>query len=224
MIDSVLKTKKCWLTLLLISFLAIFQSCFNEDDKPALCPAGDCEAQLVLNAPLDDNGYYHLDLNFSENTYPRFTIYVEADDVDPFYYYNDMGVVTAAFESDTYWYIQGGLTVRMPLYQPFTGYYTQAGNPIAVQDTLVTLDWFDSYPIPVVQETSSYLKDYFAGSITRPADEYQPTSLDRKWSKRFVGPFAATNEGDTITVYTEVFWDGGSQSKSKILTQKIIVE
>lgn len=200
------------------------QACFMEDKKPSLCPTGNCDAKLFLNAPLDENGYYHVDLDFSGENYPRFTIYVEADDVDPYYYYNDMGVVEAAFESDTYWYIQGGLTVQMPLYQPFTGYFSQAGNPISVGNIIVTLDWFDSYPVPVVQETTIYLKKYFAGSTTQPADEYTPSSLDRKWSKRIVGPFSPSIVGDTITVYAEIYWDGGSQSKSKIFEQKIIIE
>ena len=212
------------IVFLSLILLLLFQSCFNEDDKHSLCPNGDCDAKLVVNAPLDDNGYYHLDLDFSGDTYPRFNLYVEADDVDPFYYYNDIGVVQAAFESDTYWYLEGGLTVQMPLYQPFSGYYTQAGNPISVGDTIVTLDWFDSYPVPVIQETTIYLKKYFAGSTTQPADEYQPTSLNRKWSKRIIGPLAPNIEGDTITIYGDVYWDGGSQSKSKILEQKIIVE
>lgn len=210
---------------ILILVLAVFTaSCSQEELNPSLCPDGNCDGKIVLNAPIDANGYYHLDLDFSGDNYPRFNIYVEADDVDPYYYYNDTGVVMAAFESDTYWYLEGNLSVQMPLYQPYVGYYTQAGIPISVGDTIVTLDWFDSYPVPVVQSTTIYLKDYFPGSITQPADEYTPSSPNRKWSKRIVGPVSPSIVGDTITVYGEIYWDGGSKTKSQLLNTKIIIE
>ena len=210
---------------ILVVLLAFFTvSCTQEELIPLLCSDGDCEGGIVINAPIDANGYYHVDLDFSREIYPRFNIYVEADDVDPYYYYNDIGVVQAGFESDTYWYIEGNLSVKMPLFQPYVGYYTQAGIPISVGGTIVTLDWFKSYPVPVVQSTSIYLKKYFPGSSTKPADEYTPTSLNRRWSKRIVGPISPSIVGDTITVYGEIYWDGGSKSKSKYVKAKIIIE
>ena len=97
---------------LLTAVLALLTlSCTEEDIRPSLCLDGFCDGSLYIPYPKDSNGYYHVDLEFAGEYLPRFNIFVEADDVDPFYYYNDMGVVQAAFESSSYWVLVNGVVV-----------------------------------------------------------------------------------------------------------------
>ena len=97
--------------ILLILFAVFTVSCTQEDINPPLCPDGDCDGLLYIPYPQDENGYYRVDLDFNGEYFPRFNIYVEADDVDPYYYYNDIGVVQAAFESDDFWTLNNGVVV-----------------------------------------------------------------------------------------------------------------
>ena len=83
------------LLVLLLTWTIV--SCTKENVKPPLCPDGNCDGSVFAPYPKDSNGYYHVDLDFSSEYLPRFDIFIEADDVDPFYFYNDMGVVQAAF-------------------------------------------------------------------------------------------------------------------------------
>ena len=62
-------------TLFLFTLLAL--SCSKTDDISSPCMSGDCDARLILNYPQDTNGYYHVDLNFNAEYYPRFNIFVE---------------------------------------------------------------------------------------------------------------------------------------------------
>lgn len=99
------------LKLVLLIFATIFVACTEEDVRPSLCQDGFCDGMLYTPYTKDSNGYYHVDLNFEGDYLPRFSIYVEADDVDPFYYYNDIGVVQSAFESSSYWVMNNGVEV-----------------------------------------------------------------------------------------------------------------
>jgi hypothetical protein len=98
--------------LLLVFTLAIV-SCSKDEARPSLCPDGGCDGSLFIPFPKDSNGYYHVDLDFNGEYLPRFDIYIEGDDVDPFYYYNDIGVVQAAFESSSYWVMDNGVEVDL---------------------------------------------------------------------------------------------------------------
>jgi len=100
-----------YLKLLLLLFLFSIVSCSEEDSRPSLCQDGFCDGSLYIPFPKDSNGYYHVDLDFEGDYLPRFSIFVEADDVDPFYYYNDIGVVQSAFESSSYWVMNNGVEV-----------------------------------------------------------------------------------------------------------------
>jgi hypothetical protein len=64
-----------------------------------------------------------------------------------------------------------------------------------------------------VQTSGIYFKDYFAGSLSKPADEYKPTDpVTMSWSKRIIGPVPKFYKGDTIKVYCNVSWDLGQYS------------
>ena len=98
---------KYYKSLLLFTIIFTF-GCESETLSPSLCLDGNCDGSLSIPGYVDANGYYHIDLDFTGEYYPRFSIYVEADDVDPYYYYNDMGVVQAAFESPSNWTLPSG--------------------------------------------------------------------------------------------------------------------
>ena len=93
--------------LLLLTIL-LSLGCAPEEINPSLCPDGLCDSYIHLPYPQDSNGVYRVDLDFDSNYYPRFDIFIEADDVDPYYYYNDMGVVQAAMESPSTWTLPNG--------------------------------------------------------------------------------------------------------------------
>ena len=67
-------------TLFLFTLLAL--SCSKTDDISSPCMSGDCDARLILDYPQDTNGYYHVDLNFNAEYYPRFNIFVEDSLID----------------------------------------------------------------------------------------------------------------------------------------------
>ena len=157
-------------------------SCSKEEVRPSLCINGDCNGSLFIPYPEDSNGYYHVDLDFNGEYLPRFDIYVEGDDVDPFYYYNDMGVVQAAFESSSFWVMENGVEVDL------------------------------------VQNTTFYLNN------SPSNNEYVPSHPLKKWGKRIVGPIHPQFIGDTITIRAEIYWDGGSKSKSQLFEKKFIIE
>jgi hypothetical protein len=102
-----------YIKFLLVLLTVFTVSCSQEEINPSLCPDGNCDGALYVPFPKDSNGFYHVDLDFNGEYLPRFDIYIEGDDVDPFYYYNDMGVVQAAFQSDSYWLMENGVQVDL---------------------------------------------------------------------------------------------------------------
>ena len=125
--------------LLLLVFATIFVACAEDEIVPPLCPDGDCNGQLYIPFPKDSNGYYRVDLDFNGEYLPRFDIFIEGDDVDPYYYYNDMGVVQAAFESSSYWVMPNG--VEVDLVQSTTFYLNNSSNNIEYQPSLSNRKW-----------------------------------------------------------------------------------
>lgn len=99
------------LLLLLIVFLSL--GCSSEDVKPSLCPDGNCDGKLFLPYPQDANGVYRVDLEFDGEYYPRFDIFIEADNVDPYYFYNDMGVILGSFHSSSSWALSNGEDIEI---------------------------------------------------------------------------------------------------------------
>ncbi len=138
------------LKLLLLIFATIFVACSEEESVPPLCSDGDCNGKLYIPFPKDSNGYYHVDLNFDGEYLPRFDIYVEADDVDPFYYYNDMGVVQSAFESSSYWVMSNGVQVN--IVQETTVYLNNSTDNTEYAPTTTGRKWAKRIVGPIPNE------------------------------------------------------------------------
>lgn len=85
---------------LLVLMLAMFASC-SKDDIPQICYDGSCDATLELPGNIDSNGYYHIDLEWNGEYYPRFSIDIYADATDPYWWYNETPVAQANFYTDT---------------------------------------------------------------------------------------------------------------------------
>ena len=73
----------------------------SKPEKPSVCTGGECEASFKIPYPIDENGYYHVELDYTQQYYPRFYAEVEADPTDPYWWYNDMPVVEAYFDSES---------------------------------------------------------------------------------------------------------------------------
>ncbi len=94
-----------FLLLLLVSFM--FTSCSKEEFTAApTCYSGDCSASLVFSQKQDENGFYHVSLNWNGQYYPRFSILVDAATTNADYWYNGSPVVQATFDTDTTWEFQ----------------------------------------------------------------------------------------------------------------------
>ena len=198
------------LVFLLSSCEKLFQSQKTVYPNPFVGGVG--KVELAMNYPKDANGYYLVTLN-PNTSFSRFNLYVEASNLIDRYQYNGVSVVEASFDSDTYWVIGPDLTVTLPLYQPFQGYYTSPyfNTPIPVGSTTIVLSQFQGSIVPIVQESGIYLKKYFAGSLYKPADEYKPSDPEKmSWGKRIVGPIPNYMIGDTITIYGKVSWEAGN--------------
>ena len=215
---------------LLIILLLVFTSCEKKWIDPYPFENGK-RSKLVMNYPQDARGYYLVPLDTTRNS-NTFDIYIEASKLIPFYHYNGVSVMQAKFDSDSYWVlgtISGDLAVTIPLYSPFTSLYSSPyfNTPLPVDTTTVILIQYRNSIVPIVQETGIYLKEYFAGSMYQPADEYRPES-GMYWGKRIVGPIPKYFKGDTVTIYSKVFWDAGNytytrpQETTKIDSVKVI--
>lgn len=183
----------------------------TKDELPPLCPDGDCNAVITAPFQKDANGFYHAELDWSRDYLPYFTIDVDADKTDEWYWYNDQPAVSARFDTDTYFVLGDSIAFTIPLYQPYGGLETYSGFPIAVQDTIVYLNQFAGTIVPVVQnDTRIYFEEKDNG---------------RFMTKRTVGPFPPELIGDTISIYMKVYWDGGSVFEEKdYYEEKFIIE
>ncbi len=212
--------------LLLLLFLFIFFSCIQEQVEPSNpCITGDCGVKLVVSeGTTDSNGYTHFILSNGEYTY--FNAYVEASKIKERYQYNGVSVIEAYFDTDTYWILSDSLAVRIPLYKGFGGLRSSpywSSTKLSIGDKLVYLSQYAGFIVPVVQNTRIYLQEYKEdpGGYT---SEYKPEE-DYYWGKRIVGPIPKGMKGDTIQLFTKIFWEAGSSSveKNDIVT-KIILE
>lgn len=173
------------------------------------CPTGDCNATIIFTEDIDENGYYHVPLDWNQEYYPYFIVDIEADPTSPEYYYNGDPVVTAQFDSDTAWVIGDTLVMKQAYYKPFSGEWTSTGGALPTHWKNLDLTQFTGTVVNIAQNTHIYFRK--EGSKVR--------------SKRVLGPFAPHLKGDTITIYMEVMWDAGDNSliKSDFL-EKFIVE
>lgn len=169
--------------------------------------------KLVLKYPKDANGRYEVPL--LDTGYTRFNLYVEANQLPAKYEYGGSSVISAQFDSSSYWIMGNNLSFTIPLYNPFTSlssnkYYN---NPLPVGSTTVILSQFEGTIVPIVQDTKVYLKEYRSSSIGYPGDEYIPSnSTNNYWSKRIIGPVPYYMKGKTATIYSKIFWDAGNYS------------
>ena len=134
------------------------------------------------------------------------------------YQYNGRSVIEARFDTDTFWTVGGGINFVLPLYNPWLSLSQYNGTPLPVESTDVSLDFFDGQVIPIVQrDTRIYLSDDCFGGC----DEY-PGKL---YGKRIVGPISPQVLNDTISIYSEILWEAGSNYQVKDdLIAKIIIE
>ena len=78
-------------------------SCEDRFDQPTACLGGECDARMIFGVPADENGFYHIELNWSGAYWPYFAVDIEASEIHPEYRYNGVSVVSAAFETDKDW-------------------------------------------------------------------------------------------------------------------------
>lgn len=191
-------------TLFIILTLA---SCTKPSD-PTVCITGDCNAEMIFPISIDENGFYHVDLSWDLEYYPYFAIDVNASPIDPFYFYGDHPVASAEFDSDTSWIIGDTLVVREDYYKPFTGTWNSSG-PLPHYIGNLNLTQFAGIKVNVAQGSPIYFKE----------------KDDKFTTKRLLGPFPPTMEGDTITVFMKVLWDAGADYVEKShYMEKFIVE
>lgn len=89
--------------------------------------------------------------------------------------------------------------------------YLYNGNSVVSAELHSETTWMleeSGVEVQVVQESSVYFTDN-GGNLK---------------SKRIVGPFPPTMIGDTVTVYMEVFWDAGMESKKMNFFENFIVK
>ena len=201
---------KCFYILILILIL----SC---EEKEPVCITGDCEGQMFLNYEQDQNGYYHVPLDWSGPTLPRFNIYVEGSKTTSRCQAAGNSIIYAYFDTDTYWTLDENFAIRIPLYNPWEGPYTGSnGNRIiSTRDTTIVLSQFSGSIVPIVQtDARIMLKEYFSGSNYRPPDEFKPTEPEKYlWSKRIAGPIHPALLGDTASIYMKMIWDCGGDTE-----------
>jgi len=89
--------------LLLVSSLVLLTSCTKEEVSTPTCINNDCSAQLSIPGQLDVNGFYHIDLDWTGDHYPRFSIDIDATITDPWYWYNGIPSVQANFYTEDTW-------------------------------------------------------------------------------------------------------------------------
>lgn len=169
--------------------------------------------KIVLNYPKDASGRYEVPL--LDTGFTRFNLYVEANKLPAKYEYGGTSVISAQFDSSSFWIMGNNLSVTLQLYNPFTSLYSNPyyNTPLPSGSKTVTLSQFEGYIVPIVQDTKVYLKEYKSSSLNYPGDEYIPSnSTNNYWSKRIIGPIPHTMKGKSTTIYAKIFWDAGNYS------------
>lgn len=192
----------------IIVFINTLLSCQSEPfDSP--CLSGDCDASIESTFEKDSNGYYHAVLDWNSEYYPYFTIDITADQTSPQYHYNNVSIVRAQFDTDSYFVLEDSIAFTISLYQPWLGLWTYDGTPIPYENTTIYLDQFEGTIVPVVQNTEIYFSEQENGDFT---------------TKRTVGPFPPSMIGDTISIFMKVKWDIGESYIKDGYVEKFIIE
>ena len=191
-------------------FLLLATSCTPSDDFSTTCPSGDCDAGVVFPVQPDENGYYHVKLDWTREYLPYFSVDAYAEPTSPEYHYNDSPFVTARFDSNLIWTIGDTLVMPDYYYNPFGSDRTSSGTVLPSEKIEVILSQFRGTKVNIAQNTEIYFSDKGDSKL---------------YTKRVLGPFPPESIGDTITLYMEVFWDAGIESQVKDhYNQKFIVE
>lgn len=191
----------------LILLTALF-AC-EKEPVSTLCEGGDCNAYIESSFYKDSNGYYHAELDWTREYYPYFDLDVYANRTSPEYRYNGVSVVSAQFDTDSYFVLNDSVAFTISLYQPWLGLWTYNGTPIPYENTTIYLDQFEGTIVPVVQNTNIYFSDDELGEFS---------------TKRIVGPFPPSMIGDTISIFMKVRWDVGEIIERDDYIEKFIIE
>lgn len=187
--------------------LALY-SCEPEPFAPP-CQTGDCNAYIESTFYKDENGYYHAELDWTREYYPYFNLDIYADKTSPEYWYNNESVVSAEFDTDSYFVLNDSVAFTISLYQPWQGLWTYNGTPIPYENTTIYLSQFQGTIVPVVQDTQIYFSDDENGRFS---------------TRRVVGPFPPTMIGDTISIFMKTQWDIGTIIEKDHYIEKFIIE
>ena len=165
--------------------LAFFLSC---DQKDPVCITGECQGQMYLDYTKDNNGYYHVPLDWSGQFLPDLIFMLRGSKTTTRCMAADNSIIYAYFDTDTYWALDENFAITIPLYNPFTDLHSgkNGTNPISTRDTSIVLSQFKGTLVPIVQTNARImLKEYFEGSFSRPADEFKPKDINKYyWSKK----------------------------------------
>ena len=201
--------KKIAVRLALFAAASAVLSCTIDPIPIDTCLGGECNAKMIFPNSMDENGYYHVKLDWTREYLPYFILGVEASPTVSELKYNNQSVVEARFDSDTSWVIGDTLVITLPLFKPFTGLQTQQGNTIPEQWIDLPLTQFEGIEVNVAQPTSIYFRQVG----------------DKMVSRRVLGPFIPQMIGDTITVAMRVLWEAGDYTVVKDnYFEKFIVE
>jgi hypothetical protein len=173
----------------------------------------------------DANGYLHATI--SSEGFSYFPIYFEASGIKEKFRYNGVSVISAHFDTDTYWITGDTLVVIIPLYNPFTSLYSNPywNTPLPVGSRTVYLSQFAKSVVPVVSSYRVYFQHYEANINGGYVSEFLPRDTEKyMWTKKIVGPVPAYMKGDTVTVYTKIYWDAGNSSVKKEMAVKVILD
>ena len=105
----------------------------TKDSIPTVCLDGNCDASIIFPVEADENGYYHVPLDWDRDYYPYFTVDVEADLPNPFYFVNGEPVVSARFNSNTSWILSNDI---INIAQNTKIYFKSKGGKLSSKRTL----------------------------------------------------------------------------------------
>ncbi len=114
------------LHVLFLTFLLI--SCTKSEELSEVCQDG-CETYVDLGVLQDKNGYFHIDLEPTDEKPSRFSIDAYATTTKPEYWYNETPIVEAEFYGDKKIIVNTGLfKEEVPLVQETTLYFSGNSN------------------------------------------------------------------------------------------------
>lgn len=195
----------------------------NENELHSPCVDGECKIAINLFTFKDNKEYYHVFLNEKYSSYP---IYIEASEIKPEFRYNNISVIEAWFDTDTYWKLDDSLMIKIPLYNSFMGLKSSPywnSTPLPIGNKKIFLSQYKGMLVPIVQQNTRIYLSKYEENMLGFNSEYKPQE-NFLWSKRIIGPIPISMKGDTINIYTKIIWEAGNNTVQKIKDIKIIFE